>query len=71
MEDVSFHPTDDLQLCSVGDDSALIFWHGRAGTSPAHRVADAHDDDLHTVDWSLLDEHLVVTGSADTTVKLW
>ena len=71
VEDVTFHPNSDLQLCSVGDDSALIFWDGRKGTSPAHKVANAHDDDLHTVDWSLLDENLVVTGSADTTVKLW
>ena len=71
VEDVSFHPNSDLQLCSVGDDSALIFWDGRKGTTPAHRVANAHEDDLHTVDWSSLDENLVVTGSADTTVKLW
>jgi len=23
------------------------------------------------VDWSLLDEHMIITGSADNTVKLW
>ena len=71
VEDVSFHPTSDLQLCSVGVDSALIFWDGRQGTGPAHRVGEAHTDDLHSVDWSVLDDNLVVTGSADTTVKLW
>ena len=72
VEDVSFHPADDLQLCSVGDDGALVFWDGRRnGTNPAHSVSKAHDDDVHCVDWSVLDEHLVVTGSADHTVKLW
>jgi WD40 repeat protein len=29
VEDVSFHPTEGLTLCSVGDDRALIFWDGR------------------------------------------
>lgn len=32
VEDISFHPTSDEQLCSVGDDSTLCFWDARAGS---------------------------------------
>ena len=71
VEDVSFHPSGASELCSVGDDNALIFWDARAGTKPAHKVTDAHGEDVHTVDWSLLDENVILTGSADATVKLW
>ena len=31
VEDISFHPTSDELLCSVGDDSSLCFWDARAG----------------------------------------
>ena len=72
VEDVAFHPgSSGRELCSVACDKSLLFWDVRAGSSPAHAVRDAHTDDLHTVDWSSLDEHFVVTGSADSTVKLW
>ena len=52
-------------------DSALMFWDTRAGAKPAHAVFEAHKDDLHTVDWSALEDFLVVTGGADAAVKLW
>jgi len=71
VEDVAFHPSSALELCSVGDDSALIFWDGRAGTGPTHRVGEAHESDVHCVDWSLLDENAIVTGGADSIVRLW
>ena len=71
VEDVAFHPVAESQLCSVACDRSLIFWDGRAGNGPAHRVAAAHADDLHCVDWCFLDEHAVLTGSADRAVKLW
>ena len=71
VEDVAFHPSSALELCSVGDDSALIFWDGRAGTGPVCKVGEAHESDVHSVDWSLLSEHAVVTGGADSIVKLW
>ena len=38
---------------------------------PCSKVKEAHNTDVHTVDWSLLDEHMVVTGSADQTLRLW
>jgi|TARA_B110000305_G_scaffold234136_1_gene291676 histone-binding protein RBBP4 len=72
VEDVAFHPgSSGRELCSVACDRALLFWDVRAGSKPAHAVLQAHADDLHTVDWSSLDDHFVVTGSADSTVKLW
>ena len=72
VEDVAFHPSSHAaRLCSVACDRSVIFWDGRAGTAPAHRIESAHADDLHTVDWSLLDEHAVVTGGADGLCKLW
>ena len=72
VEDVAFHPgSSGRELCSVACDSALMFWDTRAGAKPAHAVFEAHKDDLHTVDWSALEDFLVVTGGADAAVKLW
>ena len=72
VEDVAFHPgSSGRELCSVACDSALMFWDTRRGAKPAHAVFEAHKDDLHTVDWSALEDFLVVTGGADAAVKLW
>ena len=38
VEDISFHPTSDEQLCSVGDDSSLCFWDARAGAVAVIKV---------------------------------
>ena len=38
VEDISFHPTSDEQLCSVGDDSSLCFWDARAGAAAVIKV---------------------------------
>ncbi|KAL3691523.1 hypothetical protein R1sor_005174 [Riccia sorocarpa] len=71
VEDVQFRPSSSKEFCSVGDDSSLIFWDARTGTSPAMKVEKAHDADLHCVDWNLHDENYVLTGSADTSIKLF
>lgn len=72
IEDVSFHPTRDTQLCSVGDDSALCFWDAGAGATPALKLAGAHGSaDVHCCDWSAAQEHLVLTGGADNSVRLF
>ncbi|KVI11167.1 WD40 repeat-containing protein [Cynara cardunculus var. scolymus] len=34
-------------------------------------VEKAHNADLHCVDWNSLDENLILTGSADNTVRLF
>ncbi|XP_043706470.1 WD-40 repeat-containing protein MSI4-like [Telopea speciosissima] len=71
VEDVQFCPSSVQEFCSVGDDSCLILWDARAGTSPAIKVEKAHNADLHCVDWNPHDENLILTGSADTSVRMF
>ncbi|GAQ79765.1 nucleosome assembly factor [Klebsormidium nitens] len=72
IEDVVFRPSSGDEFCSVGDDAAIIFWDARQeGGKPAAKVASAHDDDIHCVDWSAEDEHAVLTGGADHSVRLF
>ncbi|XP_078152302.1 WD-40 repeat-containing protein MSI4-like [Carex rostrata] len=71
VEDVQFCPSSAQEFCSVGDDSCLILWDVRSGNSPVVKVEKAHDDDLHCVDWNAQDVNLILTGSADKTVRLF
>ncbi|KAF9600977.1 hypothetical protein IFM89_014962 [Coptis chinensis] len=71
VEDVQFCPSSAQEFCSVGDDSCLILWDARAGTTPAVKVEKAHNADLHCVDWNPHDEHLILTGSADNSVRMF
>ncbi|XP_010503355.2 PREDICTED: WD-40 repeat-containing protein MSI4-like [Camelina sativa] len=71
VEDVAFSPTSEQEFCSVGDDSCLILWDARTGTNPVTKVAKAHDADLHCVDWNPHEDNLILTGSADNTVRLF
>ena len=71
IEEVVFKPGSTAELASVADDKALIFWDTRAGAGPATLVEDAHRDDVQCIDWSARDEHLVVTGSGDSSVHVW
>lgn len=71
VEDVQFSPFSAQEFCSVGDDSCLIFWDARVGTDPSIKVEKAHNADLHCVDWNPLEENFILTGSADTTVRLY
>ncbi|CAI5980943.1 unnamed protein product [Closterium sp. NIES-65] len=73
VEDVCFHPSHSQQFCSVGDDSRLLLWDARTGgeKGPCQRVEKAHDSDVHCVDWNGRNEHMVVTGGADKSVRLF
>ncbi|KAL9169712.1 hypothetical protein ABFS82_04G096600 [Erythranthe guttata] len=71
VEDVQFNPSSAQEFCSVGDDSCLILWDARTGSSPAVKVEKAHDADLHCVDWNPNDVNLILTGSADNTVRMY
>ncbi|XP_042490275.1 WD-40 repeat-containing protein MSI4-like [Macadamia integrifolia] len=71
VEDVQFCPSSAQEFCSAGDDSCLILWDARAGTSPAIKVEKAHNADLHCIDWNPHDENLILTGSADTSVRMF
>eukprot|EP00741_Cyanophora_paradoxa_P015340 tig00000194_g14808.t1 len=61
----------DTELCSVGDDRKLIFWDLRASSRAAVSVKGAHEEDIHTVDWSPHLEHYVLTGGGDGMVHLF
>ncbi|XP_024017138.1 WD-40 repeat-containing protein MSI4 [Morus notabilis] len=71
VEDVTFCPSSSQEFCSVGDDSCLILWDARVGSSPVIKVEKAHDADLHCVDWSPHDDNHILTGSADNSVRIF
>ncbi|KAH0652048.1 hypothetical protein KY290_032707 [Solanum tuberosum] len=71
VEDVQFCPSSSQEFCSVGDDSCLILWDARVGNNPAVKVEKAHDADLHCVDWNPHNDNLIITGSADNSVRLF
>ncbi|GJZ94327.1 WD40 repeat-containing protein MSI4-like protein [Tanacetum coccineum] len=71
VEDMQFCPSSGQEFCSVGDDSCLILWDARTGSSPVVKVEKAHDADLHCVDWNPIDQNLILTGSADNTIRLF
>ena len=71
VEDVQFCPSSSQEFCSVGDDSCLILWDARVGSTPAVKVEKAHDKDLHCVDWNTHDINFILTGSADNAVHMF
>nr|AFK36675.1 unknown [Medicago truncatula] len=71
VEDVAFCPSSAQEFCSVGDDSCLILWDARVGSSPVVKVEKAHDADLHCVDWNPHDDNLILTGSADNSIRMF
>ncbi len=63
VEDVVFCPGSATEVVSVGDDKLMLFWDTRQGTKPVRRVDGAHPkQDIHCVDWSALQQHLIATG---------
>ncbi|WIA34025.1 hypothetical protein OEZ86_012406 [Tetradesmus obliquus] len=72
VEDLVFQPGSSSHLISVGDDAQMLLWDTGASNSPVQAVEKAHGScDVHTVDWSGLQEHLIVTGAADGSLKVW
>lgn len=71
VEDVQFCPSSAQEFCSVGDDSCLILWDARVGLNPTVKVEKAHNADLHCVDWNPHDSNLILTGSADQSVRMF
>ncbi|KAK7273577.1 hypothetical protein RIF29_14633 [Crotalaria pallida] len=71
VEDVQFCPSSEQEFCSVGDDSCLILWDARVGSTPAVKVEKAHFGDVHCVDWSPHDVNFILTGSADNTIHVF
>jgi histone-binding protein RBBP4 len=80
VEDVIWAPGSDHLAASVGDDAQMLFWDARAGRAPVAVVGEAHGRhdnkgratiDIHTLDWSAVQEHLVATGAADGSLRVW
>ena len=64
IEDLVWQPGSAAELASVGDDYKLLLWDMRTGSAPAAALEKAHgENDLHCVDWSSLEPHLLVTGA--------
>ncbi|KAK7281622.1 hypothetical protein RIF29_09768 [Crotalaria pallida] len=71
VEDVQFCPSSEQEFCSVGDDSCLILWDARVGSTPAMKVEKAHVGDVYCVDWSPHDVNFILTGAADNTIHMF
>ncbi|PSC71637.1 WD-40 repeat-containing MSI4 [Micractinium conductrix] len=72
VEDVCWRPGSTTEIASVGDDFSLLLWDLRKGGPPAQNVQRAHGkNDIHCVDWGPQQDHLLVTGAADGTVRVW
>jgi hypothetical protein len=55
-----------LHNCAV-DVVQVLLWDTAASNSPVQAIEKAHGScDVHTVDWSGLQEHLIVTGEHAT-----
>jgi len=72
-------PVTDVAWCvhspsvfgSVGDDGMLLLWDEKAGGAPTNKPARSHAAEINCLAFSPHREHLLLTGSADKTVKLW
>ena len=71
VEDVAFHPEDSNIICSVSDDTMLLFWDSRCDHSRPVSGVKASDMDVHVVDWNPLNTNFIVTGGKDKIVKVW
>lgn len=65
IEDVVWRPGSRDELASVGDDYKLLLWDSRLPSArPAAAVENAHGEtDVQCVDWSALQQELLVTGA--------
>lgn len=67
IEDVVWRPGSRDELASVGDDYKLLLWDSRLPSArPAAAVENAHGEtDVQCVDWSALQQELLVTGAVN------
>lgn len=76
---MAFKPSSQHELVSVGVDRQILIWDLRVAPKsvdelavydPVHKINNVHNDDINTVAWSGLNEHLLATGSNDKKVCL-
>ena len=69
--DLKICPTDEHTLASACNDKSFRLWNLRTGTCVAIFAGPlAHADFVVSLDWHL-SGHYIVSGSMDTTVKIW
>jgi WD40 repeat protein len=73
VNDVAWHAKYANLFASVGDDSRIITWDTRDGTTSTRpRVEGAHDGGLvNCVSFNPFNEFLLATGGSDDCVALW
>lgn len=71
IEEVQFAPHHESLLTSVGDDRLLLLFDQRVGQQAVVEIHTSHTDDVNGVSWNSINTHLLVTGSSDTTCKLF
>lgn len=73
VEGISFCPGDSRRLVSVADDRSMLMWDTNTPDGAVLSVVDAHGSysDLHTVDWSGLQQNHLATGASNGTVRVW
>ena len=76
---LKFHPSEDL-VASASSNASVVLWHlGRmGGGGGAGKMAEVmtkehggHQRAVHSLSWHPTKEKLLLTGSQDTTMKLW
>ena len=69
---MQWHPLHDRLFASVADDHYLRIWDTRSSNNIASaRSVKAHNAEVNAVAWNPNCEYVLVTGSADQTLKLW
>ena len=70
VSDVRWNPSREQEFASVDEDAMLALWDVRTTSRPAQKVKAA-DCEIFCVDFSRADEHQLVTGASDSSVRLW
>ncbi len=71
VEDVAWHPKNQHWFGSVSDDRKLRIWDTRHTSKESVSIVEAHTEEILALHFSPFDENLLITSSADKTVKLW
>eukprot|EP00605_Chrysophyceae_sp_TOSAG23-4_P000024 GSChrysophyteH1.ASY1.ANO1.24.1 assembled CDS len=73
VEDVDWHKHHEYLFATVGNDSSLVIYDVRKGSSGiTQRIQNAHQGDIHALSFnSGNEEYLLATGGADSAVNLW
>ncbi|CAI2369734.1 unnamed protein product [Moneuplotes crassus] len=71
VEDVKWHKHNENWFGSVSDDRRLRIWDLRSANKDSFSLVEAHTEEILALDFSPFDENLLITSSADKSVKLW